>query len=505
MKDVGVTETGDQFKLSEQIQENAPIDLADYWFTKPIETRVAKHHILTMDAIQRCIEAPYGRLMIFEPPGSAKSTYASVVAPTWAMGKYPGLQVLETSYASRPIERHSKRGRQIVSSYEYEAIFGAYLAQGSRAADQWELSNGSHLYAAGLMGAITSTRCGLGIIDDPVAGRAEARSETVRKSTLEAYQDDFLTRLTPEASVILIQTRWDEEDLAGSILPEDWAGENGLIKCRDGQTWEVLCLPAQCESANDPLGREIGEYLWPEWFQQRHWDIFKANTRTWEALYQQRPRKPEGSFFTQASLLVEGAPVEPIRRCDTVFATMDTAIKTGKSNDGVGVIFWSLSNIFSPPLTLLDWDLKQIEGATLEVWLPTIFQRLEIFARELEARLGSAGVWIEDKTSGSVLLQQAQKPLFVENRWESRAIDSKLTSLGKSERAINCSGYVQAGLVKLSKTAYDRVCVYHGSSRNHLLSQILSFDPGIKDMGEDDLLDCFSYGIAIGVGNRKGY
>ncbi len=434
------------------------------------------------------------------------STYASVVAPTWAMGRYPGIQVLATSYASTPIERHSKRGRQIVSSWEYEAIWRTRLVQGSRAANQWQLENGSQLYAAGLMGAITSTRCMLGIIDDPVAGRAEASSDTVRKSTLEAYQDDFLTRLMPRASMILIQTRWDQDDLAGSILPEDWNGQSGMIACRDGQTWEVLCLPAQCESADDPLGRKVGEYLWPEWFDEKHWAIYKANPRTWESLCQQRPRPLQGAFFSESSFLsAENRPVDAPRKLDTVYAVIDTAVKTGREHDGVAVTFFGKSKVFTPPLSILDWDLKQMEGATLEVWLPTVFQRLELFAQILEVRLGVAGVWIEDKSSGSILLQQAMKPAFTDRGWRVFPIDSGLTAMGKSERAINVSGYVHAGMVKMTPQAYDRTSQYHGSTRNHLLSQILNFDPGIKDQGEDDLLDTFSYGIAIGLGNKAGF
>ena len=161
-------------------------------------------------------------------------------------------------------------------------------------------------------------------------------------------------------------------------------------------------------------------------------------------------------------MLVEGQPIEPYKRPDMVFATVDTAVKTGKENDGVGVVFCAKSKVFSPPLVILDWELLQLEGATLELWLPTVFQRLEIFAQQLEVRMGSAGVWIEDKSSGSVLLQQATKKQFIDNRWASHAIDSKLTMMGKSERAINCSGYVQAGMVKISKAAYNRVSKFHG-------------------------------------------
>jgi hypothetical protein len=278
----------------------APVsDDPDEWLFHPIESAVAQHHIVTMQAIERCVRTDYGRLMIFEPPGSAKSTYASVVGTTWAMGAFPGLRVLMTSYAATPIIRHSKRARQIVSSPEYVSIWEkpTMIVDGSKAADEWELTNGSGLFAAGLMGGITSSRCDLGIIDDPVAGREEADSPTIRIKTRAAYDDDFLTRLKPKASIILIQTRWNPKDLAGGILPEDYDGRSGPVECRDGQVWTVLNIPAQCEHLDDPVGREIGEYLWPEWFTDRHWAIFKRNARTWSALYQQRPVPDSGIYF----------------------------------------------------------------------------------------------------------------------------------------------------------------------------------------------------------------
>lgn len=280
------------------------------WLFQPIELSVAAHHILTMQAIERCIRKPMGRLMIFEPPGSAKSTYACVVGTTWAMGAFPGLRVLMASYAGRPIIRHSKRARQIVASREYAAIWpdgslspgsapppSATLCSGSNAADEWELGNGSGLFAAGLLGGITSSRCDLGILDDPVAGREEAESPTMPAKTRAAYDDDFLSRLKPNASVIQIMTRWAVNDLAGSILPEDYAGQSGLIRCRDGLEWEVLCIPARAEREDDPLGRQIGEYLWPEWFPREHWVQFENKPRTWASLFQQRPKADTGNQF----------------------------------------------------------------------------------------------------------------------------------------------------------------------------------------------------------------
>lgn len=278
------------------------------WVFKPVESEIALHHAVTMTAIEECIRTDYGRLMIFEPPGSAKSTYASAVAPAWAMGAFPGLQVLATSYADRPIERHSKRCRQIVASTEYHNIWPepVGIQRGSNAANDWELTNGSRFYCGGLEGSITSTRCDLGIIDDPVKNREAADSEVIRAKTRGEYDDTFKTRLKPKASIILIQTRWHLDDLAGSILPEDYDGRSGWVHCRDGLRWYVLNIPAKAVRKDDPLGRKPGEYLWPEWFGTRHWQLYEPdpkkpdgpNARTWNALYQQDPQPGDGGIFT---------------------------------------------------------------------------------------------------------------------------------------------------------------------------------------------------------------
>lgn len=269
----------------------------DEWLFKPIESSVAAHHILLMEKIQRCIQTDYGRLMVLMPPGSAKTTYTSVVAPAWAMGVYPGYKVIATSFSQVPADRMSKRCRQIVSSPQYRAIFGTGLLHGQGGVAEWSLETDSTMLAAGILGSITSARADLVIIDDPVSGREDADSETMRRKIRQAYDDDLMTRLKPKGSVILMQTRWHLDDLAGSILPEDYAGQSGPIECRDGQVWEVLCLPARAERRDDPLGRKPGEYLWPEWFDRKHWALYEGNDRTWNALYQQRPNSGTGGHF----------------------------------------------------------------------------------------------------------------------------------------------------------------------------------------------------------------
>lgn len=209
------------------------------------------------------------------------------------------------------------------------------------------------------------------------------------------------------------------------------------------------------------------------------------------------------AFFELAKMMgPDGGPVDLPALVDVVFAVIDSATKTGKENDGTGVVYFAKTRegLGAPPLIVLDWDVQQIEGALLEAWLPGVFARLEDLSRECKALLGVAGAFIEDKASGMILIQQAQR-----RGWAAHAIDSKLTALGKSERAINVSGYVYRGMVKLARAAHDKVAAYKGVTKNHLMGQVLGFRVGTKEQADDDLLDGFCYGIAIGLGDAGGF
>ena len=281
--------------------ENARIPL--------IETQQAQHHKLILREMQRCMSTPHGRLMICAPPGSAKSTYASVVAPTWFLGGQPQRRIILASYGDDLARRHGRRTRQLLRSPEVKGILQCTLDPESRAAEEFALTNGSEYIACGIMGGVTGNRAHGIVIDDPVKGREQADSQVIRDRTYEAYQDDLLTRLIPGGWVVLINTRWHEDDLSGRILPEGWAGESGDIKCKDGNTWRVLCLQAECETGSDPLARKIGAMLWPEWFDAKHWEQFRLNRRTWSSLYQQRPAPDQGILFRREDMAVyDNAP-----------------------------------------------------------------------------------------------------------------------------------------------------------------------------------------------------
>lgn len=292
-----------------------------------VATPLAKHHQIILDATQRCIAKPRGRTMLFLPPGSAKSTYATIVSTTWAMGAHPNFRAITVSYGTDLARKFGRRMRSIAKQQAFHTLFGCELSPESSAADEWALTNGSEFMGGGILSGITGNRADFIAIDDPIKGRQEADSEATRKSTLAAYQEDVLTRLKPQGSLMMTLTRWHEGDLAGAILPEDYKGESGMIECRDGETWEVICIPAKAERSDDLLGRKPGEYIWPEWFPAEHWKTFERMPRTWSALYQQRPAPDTGDYFKREWIHL--VPKEPPRETMTMIGGSDYAVTSG--------------------------------------------------------------------------------------------------------------------------------------------------------------------------------
>lgn len=225
--------------------------------------------------------------MVMMPPGSAKSTYTSTVFPAWYIGRHPEHDLIAASHTAELSEKFGRRTRNIVAMPDYQRLFDITLAHDSQAAHRWTTDKGGEYFSIGVGGGITGRRGNGGIIDDPVKGREEADSETQREKVWEWYRSEFLTRLKPGAWIVLIMTRWHEDDLAGRLLEDEERG---------GEKWDKLILPAEAE-ANDPLGRKRGELLWPEWFTADMMAQAKRDQRTWSALYQQRPTPDAGGYY----------------------------------------------------------------------------------------------------------------------------------------------------------------------------------------------------------------
>lgn len=340
----------------------------------PAAQLMSKVHAAILGVCERTVKRPMGRALITSAPGTAKSTYVSNVTPPWALGRDPKSRIILASYASGLAHRQSRRARAIAAQPGYTSMWAERPEVIKDADAEWTMSNGSELLAAGLTAGITGNRANGGIIDDPVAGREEADSPAMRKKTLDAYQDDFLTRLLPNAWLIMIMTRWAEADLAGEILPLNYKGESGMIKCRDGLDWEVLNIPAKCEHADDPLGRAIGDYVWPEYYPKKHWLMFEngvgpTRQRTWSSLYQQRPApQGNGTFTREAFKLYDALPVDVTM--SPAFICTDAAVTSGKNDfteHGVWVVDQH-DNMYA-----IDWWFKQADpGEWVRAWLSMV-------------------------------------------------------------------------------------------------------------------------------------
>lgn len=268
----------------------------------PDNVEPAQHHDLLLDTLQDVANGLICNLMIFMPPGSAKSTYASVVFPTWYMGEFAGKNIIQTTYNSELAKKFGRKCRSIVRSNEYREIFQTSLTGDNAAVDNWSLLNTSTYMCGGILSGITGNRADGLIIDDPLKGREDADSKTIRDKIWDAYVDDLDTRIKPGGFRIIIMTRWHEDDLCGRILPEGYKGETGWVKSRTGDDWYVISLQAECEHDHDPLGRSKGEFLWTEWFPVEWWlqkkrDKTTPSARSWNSLYQQRPSAEEGDYF----------------------------------------------------------------------------------------------------------------------------------------------------------------------------------------------------------------
>lgn len=401
----------------------------DEWLFHPVESGVAAHHRLICEAYERTAARRHGRLMLFLPPGSAKSTYGSVVGPTYLMGKVPDYRIILATYGQELSRRHGRRARQIVKSSGFRALFNSTISKATSAADEWALTNGSEYLACGMLSGVTGNRAHGIVIDDPVKGREQADSPTIRKKTWEAYQDDLLTRLIPGGWLVLIMTRWHEDDLAGRILPKGYDGRSGMIECRDGKVWEILNIAAQCERADDPLGRKIGDYLWPEWFDEGHWNIFKQQSRTWAALYQQRPRPDDGGVFKE-SWCRDRFNIIPAAATVCVHS-WDTAQKPEQFNDPTAGTMWQFG-----PGAGRGYYLRDVYRDRVDY--PTLRRKIIAYAERDKPH----AILIEDKSSGQSLIQDLRNST-------SLPIIAIEPEGNKLFRASEVSAMVESGLLHL--------------------------------------------------------
>lgn len=278
----------------------------------------ARHHELLIGHLQDVADGGCDRLMVQMPPGSAKSTYGSVLFPAYFLAAKPRGQVIAAAHTASLANHFGRRVRSAVE--ENGGWLGVAISKDSKAASRFALDGEREYFAAGVRGPITGRRADLIVIDDPVKSWAEAESQTARDALFDWYRGELTARLKPGGRIVLIMTRWHEDDLAGRLL----AAEAG---------WRCLRLPALAEQG-DELERAPGEALWPEW--QGREDIerrrLEVGERAFAAMYQQAPLPPDAAFFNTARVrIVPEAP--PLRQVIRGWDLAATLAAPGRSPD----------------------------------------------------------------------------------------------------------------------------------------------------------------------------
>ena len=340
------------------------------------------------DKVQEFIEADTGHafdiLVLSIPPQHGKSMTITETLPSWYLGKFPTKRIIEASYSEDFAQLFGRRNLRKIEQFGKE-LFN--IEKGNIANNtEFELSNGiGGMISRGILSGVTGRPADLMIIDDPVKNRQEADSKTYRDRVWAEWNDSFKSRLSFGAKVIIIQTRWHEDDFAGRIIKNEK---------------HVTVINLKCEADNnDPLGRKPGEALCPEIGKGNEWlkdfkSTFttKEGSRTWNALYQGSPTPDDGNIFKRKWFkYYEKLPTLPY-----MLISVDATFKDKEDNDFVSIQVWGKRN---SDFYLID-RVKEHFGFT---------ETLNVI-RQLRNKYNKcSAVLIEDKANGSAIVEVLQR------------------------------------------------------------------------------------------------
>jgi len=390
--------------------------------------------------------------MILMPPGSAKSTYASVIFPAWWFTQHQQSSIISASHSLQLAKHFSRRVRGLVSSKQSYLGFGIKADQ--RALDSWTTNDGGDYLSVGVRGAITGRRADLIIIDDPIRSQADAESPRQREHIWEWFKSDVTTRLKPGGRVVLIMTRWHPDDLGGHLLEQS------------NEDWRVVRLPALAE-ANDPLGRLTGTALWPEW-EDRDALLRKRELigeRAWSALFQQTPLPSGGRLFSVDRIEV----VEPSGGAENLVRAWDLAATgtTGR-NDPDWTVGIKLRRDNTGRYLIL--DVARIRGTPHQV------EELIVTTAQKDGSKVTVAIPEDPGQAGKSQMSYLTRQLAGFHVIASRETGSKAT------RAMPLASQVEAGNVAIARGDWNRT----------LLNEMRDFPWGQKDDQVDALVRAFT-------------
>src|SRR6266704_2477950 len=369
-------------------------------------------HQLMIGYLEELLSGKIKKLAIITPPRHGKTTLGNVMAPALALGRNPRETVISVSYGSELSESWGRRVRNILSDPAFHELFpGCQLSPDSAAAYRFTTTAGGEYSAVGRGGPVTGRGASLLILDDLIKDSSEANSDTVCRGIIDWLQNVAFTRLTPNGRVLAIATRWSERDPMGWIMAQ--------------HGWTILHLPALAEKANDPLGREIGQALWPSQYPVEALDAIRADvgSRVFQCLYQGNVAASQGTIFKRDWFRHYQQPPENFSR---IIQSWDTAFKTGATND------------YSVCATI---------GETRSGFYLLALYRAKIEFPELKRQVAEQAdfwkpseIYVEDKASGQSLVQELKLST-------SYPVIPVKIDRDKETRASAVTGYFEAGKV----------------------------------------------------------
>lgn len=418
--------------------------------------KVANHHRLIADKLEAVERGEITRLMITIPPRHGKSELASKRFPSWFIGKNPKKQIIAASYSSDLATDFGREVRNIVASIEFKHLFNIGLSADSQSANRWHTDKGGMYVAAGVGTAITGRGADILLIDDPFKDRQEADSETTRQRVWDWYTSTAYTRLMPGGAIVVINTRWHDDDLSGRLLYE---------QDRGGDKWDLLNLPA----INDKE-----EALWPEWFSIDRLEQIRSvlPARDWNALYQQNPIPDEGDYFKSDWY----GEYEELPKNLKMFGASDYAV-TDDGGDFTehGIIGVDGSN----NMYIADWWKGQ---TTSDVWIEAKCDL--IIKHRPHVWFGEAGP-----------IRRAVEP-FMMRRMQEREAYCRIEWLASINDKLTRARPFQA-LSSMGKVFFPKNAKWKGN----LMNQLLRFPAGKYDDGVD-VLSLFGRGLEFIRGPR---
>lgn len=442
----------------------------------------ARHIQFLTDKAQKFVEdvknGKSPRLFISMPPRHSKSETMTKKFPAWIIGNNPDYEIIIASYSMDLARDFGKIARDTYREHSKNGtgIFNNIIDRDKSAGDNWGISeHRGAVVSTGVGGSATGKGAHIAIIDDPFKNREDANSRLQRDKVWVWYQSTIRTRLAPGGGIIIIQTRWHEDDLVGRIIKEM---ENGT-----GETFESIVLPAIAEE-NDILGRKVGEPLWEERYGiDELKNIKKAiGSREFSALYQQKPQIEDGGLFkrhyfkyfdVKKDFIIADNKVINIKDC-FYFQTIDTAMSIHKNNDFTAIATWICDREWN--LYLIDLMLERLE-------VPDQWNVIKQYRNKYKLQFQA----IESKSSGIGIMQQAKR--------EGMPLKELKADTDKMTRALNISVMFENGKVFLNKNLEKLL---------ELEDQLLKF----PNAAYDDAVDVCSYaGIVVNdlIQNSKRY